>query len=147
MILNMGVRTTDPVLVAYRALGEGEDETSENARMLIHLNQKGANLTDMTMIVTHESTVTDKPQQELMVPLSHDVDGVDTKILPAMRIAFLLYSGKGSQTGSYMRQLQKYIQQVGLRPSKEILGIEAYYLPEDLDARDWQIEVMVPLED
>ena len=147
MILNMGVRTTEPMLVAYRPLKEGEDETSANARMLIHLNQKGAKLADMTMIVTHRTSSSVGQHQELMVPLSRTVDGVDTRVLPSMRMAFLLFSGKGSQSGSYLGQLQRYIQQASLQPSKEILSIEAYYMPEDLDARDWQIEVMIPIED
>jgi len=72
------------------------------------------------------------------------VAGVETKVFPSVRAAFLVFTGTGITMEEYYKNLWDYIEEAGLEPSGDIYSVEIMYVPEDLDNADYTMEIMIP---
>jgi effector-binding domain-containing protein len=144
MILNIGVRTTDPMLVAHREMGERENDAVAMAGFLTELTRKGARLTDTTIFVYHEPSRNGQ-KRELLVPVASEVEGVETKTLQPMKVAFIVFTGAGNRLEEHYGRLMEYVRHNHLKPVEGIQRIEVHYAPEDMDESDWTMEIMIPL--
>ena len=157
MIDKIGVKTTVRELVAYKALKPGESEVSEVARLNKELYEKGARPRDPTMVMFYEPK--DKPgcKREVIIPVEKAVKGVETKMMPELKVAFLVFIGTSRPVESYYEELYRYIEERGLRPSSEMCSVEAVYQPAeyglsygsfiDEDTPEhWSTEIMIPVE-
>ena len=148
MILHMGIRTTDPIDVAYRELEPGEEEATAVSQILgVLLGQYPYDVDkyDHSMVVHYDPPDATNPRRELMIPIYGPVVGVETKTFPSVRGAFLVYKDTDTSQEEYYELLRKHIEEGGLDSSGEIHSIEIMYVPEDLDAQDFTIELMIPL--
>jgi effector-binding domain-containing protein len=147
MILHMGVRTTSPIRVAYRSLRPGEEEATAIYDLLCAVNREcefGSEILDHSMVVRYfdqEST----GRREVLIPVRGEVEGVETRTLPSMRVAFLVFKGTDTTVEERYEQLQGYIKAAGLETEVEIRCIEVMYVPESVDEQDYTMEIMVPL--
>jgi len=144
----MGIRTTDPVMVAYRELESEEEEATAVSHLLgILLGQYPYDVDkyDHSMVVHYDPPNAAKPRRELMIPIYGPVVGVETKTFPSVRGAFLVYKDTDTSQEEYYELLQKQIEEGGHEASGEIHSIEIMYVPEDLDSQDFTIELMIPL--
>jgi len=148
VILHMGIRTTDAIDVAYRMLEPGEAEApaiSQLLGILIGQNPYDVDKYDHSMVVHYDPPDTKNARRELMIPINGPVVGLETKTFPSVRGAFLVYKGTDTSQEEYYAVLRKYIDEGDLKASDEIHNIEIMYVPEDLDAQDFTIELMIPL--
>ena len=148
MILHMGIRTTDPIDVAYRELEPGEAEApaiSQLLGVLIGQNPYDVDKYDHSMVVHYDPPDATDARRVLMIPIYGPVVGLETKTFPSVRGAFLVYKGTDTSQEEYYEVLRKYIEEGGLEASDEIHSIEIMYVPEDLDSQDFTIELMIPL--
>ena len=144
----MGIRTTDAIEVAYRGLEPGEAEApaiSQLLGVLIGQNPYDVDKYDHSMVVHYDPLEAKHPRRELMIPINGPVVGVKTKTFPSTRGAFLVYKGIDTSQEEYYAVLRKYIDEGDLMTSDDIHTIEIMYVPEDLDAQDFTIELMIPL--
>jgi len=144
----MGIRTTDAIDVAYRMLEPGEAEApaiSQLLGILIGQNPYDVDKYDHSMVVHYDPPDTKDARRELMIPINGQVVGLETKTFPSVRGAFLVYKGTDTSQEEYYAVLRKYIDEGDLKASDEIHNIEIMYVPEDLDAQDFTIELMIPL--
>jgi effector-binding domain-containing protein len=148
MILHMGVRTTSPFRVAHRSLRPGEEEAAAIYDLLCAINREcefGGAVLDHSMIVHYfdqeESTI----KREALIPVRGEVEGVETRTLPSMRVAFLVFKGTDATVEERYEQLQDYIKAAGLEPEGDIRSIEVMYVPESVDEQDYTMEIMVPV--
>jgi hypothetical protein len=144
----MGIRTTESIEVAYRELESGEEEASAISQLLgvlIGQNPYDVDKYDHSMVVHYDSPDAKDARRELMIPIYGPVEGVTTKTFPSVRGAFLVYKGTDTTQEEYYAVLRKYIEEGDLTASDEIHSIEIMYVPEDLDAQDFTIELMIPL--
>jgi len=149
MILHMGVRTTDPVKVAYKPLEPDEDETSAIAELLGKLTVYqffDPSVYDHSMVVYYDPPGSTSPRRELLVPVPGDIEGVETRIFPSMKSAFIVFKGTETTIEEYYELLQTNIEEAGLVPRDDIHSIEIMYVPDDLDNADYTLEIMIPLE-
>ena len=149
MILHMGIRTTDPIEVAYRELEPGESEASAISQLLgvlIGQNPYDVDKYDHSMVVHYDPPDTKDARRELMIPINGPVVGLETKTFPSARGAFLVYKDTDTSQEEYYEVLRKYIEKRGLEASDDIHSIEIMYVPEDLDSQDFTIEIMIPLD-
>jgi effector-binding domain-containing protein len=158
MIHHMGVRTTQPELVAYKTLEPDESEAVALAELNSELRRKGARPREPTMIVFLDQRDAPSCRREVMIPVERKVEGVKTKTLPSMKAGFVVYSGTEKPIDYYYEILLKHIEERGLRPSGSVCSIEAVYPPEqmglsygsfiDEDAHEqWKTEIIIPVED
>ena len=148
MILHMGIRTTDPIEVAYRELEPGEAEApaiSQLLSVLIGQNPYDVDKYDHSMVVHYDPQDATNARRELMIPIYGPVAGLETKTFPSVRGAFLVYKDTDKSPEEYYEVLWKHIEEGGLEASDEIHSIEIMYVPEDLDSQDFTIEIMIPL--
>ena len=149
MILHGGVRTTEPIRVAYRNLAPGENEAVAITELLGRLTRLPGFLYDMydhSMVVYYDPPDAPDPRREVLVPVPQSFEGVETKVFPSLRAAFLVFKGVGISMDDYYRDLWKYIEEAGLKPSGDIYSIEVMYVPEDLDNADYTMEIMIPVK-
>jgi len=149
MILHMGVRTTDPVKVAYRPLAPDEDEAKAIAEMLGEIasfDYYSTQMSDHSIIFNFDEPGDVNRRRELMIPVSEEFEGIKTKVLPSIRGAFIVFRGTDTTIEEYYEMLKKYIRQLGLEPVEGVHDIEIMYVPEDLDNADYSIEIMIPLK-
>lgn len=150
MILFMGVRTTSPVMVAYKPIGQEEEETSAIADLLGKLiSESGFHYGkyDHSMVVHYDPPGKSNDRREVLIAVDHGVEGVETRIFPSVRAAFIVFKDTDTTIERYYEQLLDYMEQVGLKASREIYSIEIMYVPEDLDEQDYLLEIMIPLAD
>jgi len=148
VILHMGIRTTDPIEVAYRELEPGEAEApaiSQLLGVLIGQSPFDVDKYDHAMVVHYDPPDTTDARRVLMIPIYGPVVGLETKTFPSVRGAFLVYKDTDTSQEEYYEVLRKYIEEGGLEASDEIHSIEIMYVPEDLDSQDFTIELMIPL--
>jgi len=148
MILHMGVRTTEPVWVAYKALSPDEDEApavTELLGVLIRQNPYQYGVYDHSMVVHYDPPWTPNGRRELMIPVSRPVAGVETKEFPSMRGVFLVFKGTDKTMEEYYDYLREYIEQSGLVASDEVHSVEIMYVPESVDEQDYTMEIVIPL--
>jgi hypothetical protein len=144
----MGIRTTDPIDVGYRGLEPGEEEATAVSQILgILLGQYPYDVDkyDHSMVVHYDPPDATNPRRELMIPIYCPVVGVETKSFPSVRGVFLVYKDTDTSQEEYYELLRKHIEEEDLDLSGEIHSIEIMYVPEDLDAQDFTIELMIPL--
>jgi hypothetical protein len=144
----MGIRTTDVVEVAYRELEPGEAEApaiSQLLGILIGQNTYDVDKYDHSMVVHYDPQDVTNARRELMIPIYGPVTGLETKTFPSVRGAFLVFKDTDTSQEEYYEILRKYIEESGLKSSLEIHSIEIMYVPEDLDAQHFTIELMIPL--
>ncbi len=158
MIHHMGVRTTQPELVAYKTLEPDESEAVALAELNAELRRKGARPREPTMIVFLDPRDASDCRREVMIPVEGAVEGVRTKMLPSMKAGFIVYSGTEKPIDYYYETLLKHLEERGLTPSGGVCSIEVVYPPEqvglsygsfiDEDAQEqWKTEIIVPVED
>ena len=148
MILYMGVRTTDAIKVACRSLAPREDEASAILEFLGTLSRRGGfnhRMYDHSIIVYYDPPGISNRSRELLIPLSHEVGGVGTKVFPSVRVAFLVFKHTDTSLEEYYEHLRSYMEQSGLEAAGDIYSIEIMYIPEDLDMLDYTMEIMIPL--
>jgi len=158
MIHHMGIRTTQPELVAYKTLEPDESEAVSLAELNAELRRKGARPLEPTMIAFLDPKGSPGCRREIMIPVERKVEGVKTKMLTSMKVGFVVYSGTEKPIDYYYEALLKHVEERGLRPSGGLCRIEAVYPPEqiglsygsliDEDAQEhWKIEIILPVED
>ena len=148
MILHMGVRTTQPALVAFRTLLSDEEEASAVAELLSVLTRQNPYQYDMfdhSIIVHYDPPSAPNRHRELLIAVGRPVAGAETRQLPSMRGAFLVFKGTDRTMEEYYEHLREYMRQSGLVASDEIYSIEIMYLPESVDEQDYTMEIMIPL--
>lgn len=148
MILHMGVRTTDPVRVACRPLAPEEDEASAITELLSTLSSQSGfryRMYDHSIVVHYDPLGKSNGRRELLMPVAHDVGGVETKVFPSVTVAFLVFKGTDTSPEEYYEQLRAFMEQEGLEAAEDIYSIEIMYVPEDIDEQDYTLEIMIPL--
>ena len=149
MIVHFGVRTTQPIKVAYKELGPDEDVSTAVSELLSKMTEmyhQHHTTYDHSMIVYYDPPDTPGGRKEVLVPLPWDIEGVESKTFPSVRAAFLVYEGAGASTEVYHQRLKELIEHEGLQRDEEIHSIEIMYVPEDLDYTDYTIEIMFPVK-
>jgi len=149
LILHGGVRTTEPVRVAHRTLEPGENEAVAITDLLGELTGLPGfhyDMYDHSMVVNYDPPGTPEPRREVFIPVPQQFDGIETKVFPSVRAAFLVFTGTGITMEEYYRDLWDYIGEAGLEPSGEIYSVEIMYVPEDLDNEDYTMEIMIPVK-
>jgi effector-binding domain-containing protein len=157
MIDKMGVKTTIRELIAYRELKPGENEVTECATLNSVLYRKGAKPKDPAMVLYYDSKGEPGCRREVMIPVDREVEGVDTKMMPEIKVAFLLFIGTANPVEYYYERLHEYIEAQGLKPSSEMCSIEAVYQPAEYGlsygsfidedtSEHWRTEIMIPVE-
>jgi effector-binding domain-containing protein len=158
MIDKIGVKTTIRELVAYKTLKPGESEVVECAKLNRVLYERGAKPRDPTMVLFYDPKDAPGCRREVIVPIDRRVDGVDTKMMPEMKVAFLVFVGTGMPVEHYYEELYRYVEERGLSLSSELCSIEAVYQPAeyglsygsfiDEDTPEhWSTEIMVPVRE
>ncbi|MBQ04228.1 hypothetical protein CL673_05910 [Candidatus Bathyarchaeota archaeon] len=148
MILHLGIRTTDPIKVAYKVLRPWESEgpaISQLLSLLIGQHSIDVDKYIHSMVVQYDPTKDTNTRRELMVPINGSVVGLETKVFPSIRGAFLVYKDTDTSQEECYKILRKYIENQGHETSNEFHSIEIMYIPEDLDAQDFTIEIIIPL--
>jgi effector-binding domain-containing protein len=148
MILHMGVRTTSPIRVAHRDLRSGESESAAIHDLLCAINREyelDGETYDHSMVVHYDDHRGASERREVVIPVRTEVDGVDTRTFPSMRVAFLVFKGTDATVEERYMQLMNYIKRSGLEPEGSIRSIEVMYVPESVDEQDYTMEIMVPL--
>jgi effector-binding domain-containing protein len=157
MIDKIGVKTTIRELVAYKALKPGENEVVEVARLNKLLYERGARPRDPTMVLFYDPKGEPGCRREVIIPVEKAVEGVETKMMPEIKVAFLVFIGTSRPVESYYEELYKYIEERGMRPSSEMCSIEAVYQPAEFGLsygsfidedtpEHWSTEIMIPVE-
>jgi len=158
MIDKMGVKTTIRELVAYRVLKSGENEVAECAKLNSELYTKGARPKDPTMVLFYDPKGEPGCRREVLIPVDREVEGVDTKMMPEIKVAFLVFIGTANPVEYYYKKLYEYIKKQGLKQGSEMCSIEAVYQPDeyglsygsfiDEDTPEhWRTEIMIPVEE
>jgi effector-binding domain-containing protein len=94
----------------------------------------------------------------VLIPVDGEVEGVDTKMMPEIKVAFLVFIGTANPVEYYYERLYEYIGEQGLNPGTEMCSIEAVYQPDeyglsygsliDEDTPEhWRTEIMIPVEE
>jgi len=141
MIVHFGVRTTEPMIVAYKVLEPDEDVSSAVSELLskiTELHHQHHTSYDHSMIVYYDPPDTPGGRKEVLVPLPWEIKGVDSKTFPSI--------GAGTPVEAYHKRLEELIEHDGLERDEEIHSIEIMYVPEDLDYTDYTIEIMFPVK-
>ena len=157
MIDKIGVKTTIRELVAYKTLEPEENEMVECAKLNRTLYEKGVRPRDPTMVLFYDPKDEAGCRREVLIPVDKEVEGIDTKIMPEIKVAFLVFIGAGKPVEHYYGELYRYIEERGLRPSTEMCSIEAVYQPAeyglsygsliDEDTPEhWSTEIMIPVQ-
>jgi effector-binding domain-containing protein len=158
MIDKIGVKTTIRELVAYRMLKPGEDEVTECARLNSELYTKGARPKDPTMVLFYDHKDEPGCRREVLIPVDREVEGVYTKMMPEIKVAFLVFIGTANPVEYYYGKLYEYIEGQGLKPGAMMCSVEAVYQPDeyglsygsfiDEDTPEhWRTEIMIPVEE
>ena len=158
MIDKIGVKTTIKELVAYKELKPGEDEVAECAKLNSKLYKKGARPKDPTMILFYNNKDDPGSRREVLIPINRQVEGLDTKMMPEIKVAFIVFIGTANPVEYYYEKLQEHIEKQGLKPRTDMFSIEAVYQPDeyglsygsfiDEDTPEhWKTEIMIPIEE
>jgi effector-binding domain-containing protein len=156
MIDKIGIKTTMKELVAYKVLPPGSDDVLECAKFSGEVYKAGARPHDPTIILFYDPKDAPGCRKEVLIPVDVDVDGLDTKQMPEIRVAFIVFSGTYNPIEFYYEKLYEYIEQQGLKPSSEVCSLEAVYQPDEFNLsygslidednpETWRTEIMVPV--
>ncbi len=158
MIDKIGLKTTIKELVAYKTLKPGENEIVECAKLSGELHKLDARPSDPNMILFYDPKDEPGCRREVIIPIEREVEGIETKMMPEIKVAFLVFVGTHQPIEYYYEQLYKYIEDQGLKPASTMCSIEAVYQPHDFNlsygsfidedsAEAWHTEIMIPVEE
>ncbi len=158
MIDKIGLKTTIKELVAYNTLEPGQNEVVECAKLSGKLHQLDARPRDPNMVLYYDSKDTPGCRREVIIPIDREVEGVETKMMPEMKVAFLVFIGTDQPIEYYYEELNKYIASVGLKPVGHMCSLEAVYQPDEFNlsygsfidednSEKWRTEIMMPVEE
>jgi len=157
MIDKIGIKTTIRELVAYRELKPEENEVTECAMLNSVLYRKDARPKEPTMVLFYDHKDEPGCRREILIPVDREVEGVDTKMMPEIKVAFLVFVGTENPVAYYYEKLYEYIEAQGLKPGSEMCSIEAVYQPKEYGlsygslidedtSEHWRTEIMIPVE-
>jgi len=158
MIVKIGVKTLTNQLVAYRELKQGESEAEAFAKLNAQAHEKGAKVSDPTLLIYYEPKGACDCGRGVIVPINKDVPGLKTKTLPEVRAGFVVYSGADHPAEYYYEELIKHLKQRGFKlVTNNFCSMEAVYQPDtfglstgsfiDEDAQEvWTTEILIPVE-
>ncbi len=156
MIDKIGVKTTMKELVAYKTLKPGENEVVECAKLSGELHRLGARARDPNIVLYYDPKDEPECRREVMIPVDNEVEGVQSKMMPEMKVAFLVFTGTDKPVEYYYDELYKYIENQGLKPATDMCSLEAVYQPDEFNLsygsfidednpEQWKTEIMIPL--
>jgi len=134
MIDKIGLKTTIKELVAYKTLKPGENEIVECAKLSGELHKLDARPSDPNMILFYDPKDEPGCRREVIIPIEREVEGIETKMMPEIKVAFLVFVGTHQPIEYYYEQLYKYIEDQGS------------FIDED-SAEAWHTEIMIPVEE
>ena len=157
MIDKIGVKTTVKELVAFKVLPAGADDVIEGARFSGEVYKAGATPHDPTMVLYYDPKDTPDCRKEIMIPIDSADNGLETKQMPELRVAFIVFSGTHNPIEFYYDKLNEYIEKNGLKLSSALCSLEATYQPDEFNLsygsfidednpETWKTEIMVPVE-
>ena len=158
MIEKIGIKTTMKELVAYKTLPLGADDVLECAKFSGEVYKEGARPHDPTTILFYDPKDAPSCRKEILIPIDAVVDGLETKQMPEIRVAFIVFSGTHNPIEFYYERLYEYIEEQGLKPGSEMCSFEAVYQPDEFNLsygsfidednpETWKTEIMVPVEE
>jgi len=158
MIDKIGLKTTIKELVAYKTLKPGENEIVECAKLSGELHKLDAKPSDPNMVLFYDPKDDPGCRREVIIPIEKEVEGIETKMMPEIKVAFLVFVGTDQPIEYYYEQLYKYIEDQGLKPASSMCSIEAVYQPHDFNlsygsfidedsSEAWHTEIMIPVEE
>jgi effector-binding domain-containing protein len=156
MIDKIGIKTTMKELVAYKTLKPGENEVVECAKLSGELHRLGANPRDPNMVLFYDPKEATDCRREVLIPIEREVEGVETKVMPEMKVAFLVFISTDKPMEYYYEELYKYIESQGLKPDGGMCSLEAVYQPDEFNLsygsfidednpEHWRTEIMIPV--
>ena len=156
MIDKLGIKTTVNELVAYKVLPPGADDIIECAKFNGQVHKAGGRPHDPVMVLYYDSKDAPGCRKEVLIPIEAEVEGLETKKMSEIKVAFIVFSGTHNPVEYYYEKLNEYIEQQGLTPASTICSIEAVYQPDEFNlsygsfidednAETWKTEIMVPI--
>ena len=157
MINKIGVKTTIKEMVAFKVLPPGADDVIEGAKFSGEVYKAGATPHDPTMVLYYDAKDAPGCRKELMIPIDAKVEGLDTKQMPVLRVAFIVFSGTYNPIEFYYEKLNEYIEMQGLKKTSDMCSLEATYQPDEFNLsygsfidednpETWKTEIMIPVE-
>jgi effector-binding domain-containing protein len=158
MIDKIGLKTTVKELVAYKTLKPGENEVVECAKFSGELYRLGVRVRDPYMVLYYDPKDSPGCRREVLIPIDGGVEGVETKVMPEMKVAFIVFIGTDKPVEFYYKELYKYIENKGLRPTSSMCSLEAIFQPDEFNLsygsfidednpEYWRTEIMIPVEE
>lgn len=158
MIDKIGIKTTIKELVAYKALEPVQNEVVECAKLSGELHKLDARPSDPNIVLYYDPKDDPGCRREVMIPIEREVKGVETKQMPEIKVAFLVFIGTDKPIEHYYEELYKYIEQQGLKPASTMCSLEAVYQPDEFNlsygsfidednSEHWRTEIMIPVEE
>jgi effector-binding domain-containing protein len=158
MIDKIGLKTTVKELVAFKTLIPGENEVIECAKLSGDLHKLGARVRDPNMVLYYEPKDSPECRREVLIPIDKEVKGVQTKMMPEMKVAFIVFIGTDKPVEFYYEELYKYIENMGLKPVSYMCSLEAVFQPDEFNLsygsfidednpEHWRTEIMIPVEE
>jgi len=158
MIDKIGIKTTLRDLVAYKVLDPGENEVAECAKFSGELHKLGAKPGDPNMVLFYDPKDDPGCRREIMIPIEKEIEGIDTKKMPEMKVAFIVFIGTDQPVEYYYEKLYEFIEQQRLKPSTQMCSIEAVFQPDEFNLsygsfidednpEHWRTEIMIPVEE
>ena len=156
MIDKIGIKTTMQELVAYKELPPGADDIIECAKFSGEVHKAGARPRDPTMVFFHGSKDDPNCKKEVMIPIDKKVEGLDTKMMPEIKVGFIVFSGTYNPIEYYYEKLYEHIKEQGYSPTNTC-SIEATFQPDEFNLsygsfidednpETWKTELMVQVE-
>lgn len=156
MIDKIGIKTTIKELVAYKELLPGSDDIIESAKFSGAVHKAGARPRDPTMVFFYGNKDDPGCKKEIMIPVDTAVDGLKTKMMPEIKVAFIVFSGTYNPVEYYYEKLQEHIKEQGLTPT-QTCSIEATFQPDEFNLsygsfidednpETWKTEIMIQVE-
>ena len=158
MIDKIGLKTTIKELVAYKKIEPGQNDVVECAKMSGELHKLGIRTGDPNMVLYYDPKEDPGCRREVLIPVDKEVEGIATKMMPEMKVAFLVFIGTTHSIEHHYEELYKYIASVGLKPATGMCSLEAVYQPDEFNlsygsfidednSEHWRTEIMIPVEE
>ena len=153
MIDKIGIKTTVPELVAYKELPPGADDIIECAKFSGEVHKAGARPHDPTMVFYYGSKDDPGCKKEIMIPIDAEVEGLDTKMMPEIKVGFIVFSGTHNPVEYYYEKLSEHIKELGYTV-QNTCTIEATFQPDEFNLsygsfidednpETWKTELMI----
>jgi len=122
MIDKIGLKTTLRELVAYKILEPNENEVIECARLSGELHKRGIRSGDPNMILYYDPKDDPGCRREVLIPVDKEIKGIKTKMMPEMKVAFIVFIGTDKPMEYYYEELYKYIDSEDLKPASHTIN-------------------------